>query len=429
MNETTSFPRSIHLEITTRCNLRCPMCIKYAPGCFIPENNMDMETFTALLPAIARADRLLLNGIGEPLMHDGLTEMIGSSRAQMNENGTIGFQSNGLLLSTDKIEQLLSAGLDTICLSVDSLHETETDAAREQRHREKLTEIISEINRIKKRVRPGFTIGIETVISRTNLDQLEELVEWAGKQETSYLIVSHLLPYPGTASEDGIFNPNSEEATRLFDSLRAQARQKNIDFSDPHRPFKHFNRSDQDQQLADLIAKAQKHASSEDIRLNFSSLLKHMDWPKKNIKETFDRAANRAKDYQMEIHLPPLYPPARSSCRFMEEDTAFVNVRGDVMPCHFLWHHAAYSMHGEEFKVSARPMGNVADKSLWDIWQKKSFSDFRDEAKEVLYPPCWNCAQGPCPSLLTEQTYGNDCCGSLIPCGHCPWSLGLFACL
>lgn len=66
MRPTAEYPRKVYVELTTRCNLRCRMCVKYA-------------------------------------------------------HGVIGFQSNGLLLDRSRADRLLAAGLDTVCLSLDSL--------------------------------------------------------------------------------------------------------------------------------------------------------------------------------------------------------------------------------------------------------------------------------------------------------------------
>jgi len=38
----------VQAETTTRCNLRCAMCVKSADGCRIPETHMPMESFTRL---------------------------------------------------------------------------------------------------------------------------------------------------------------------------------------------------------------------------------------------------------------------------------------------------------------------------------------------------------------------------------------------
>lgn len=63
-----SYPSKLYVETTTRCNLRCSMCVKQTQGACIPETDMDMDVFRAMAPAFPHLDGLILNGIGEPLL-------------------------------------------------------------------------------------------------------------------------------------------------------------------------------------------------------------------------------------------------------------------------------------------------------------------------------------------------------------------------
>jgi MoaA/NifB/PqqE/SkfB family radical SAM enzyme len=59
-------PEKLYVELTSRCNLRCPMCVKYAPGSSIGEEDLPLALFRRLESALARAQSLVLNGIGDP---------------------------------------------------------------------------------------------------------------------------------------------------------------------------------------------------------------------------------------------------------------------------------------------------------------------------------------------------------------------------
>jgi MoaA/NifB/PqqE/SkfB family radical SAM enzyme len=65
-------PEKIYVELTTRCNLRCRMCVKYAAGSCIAEEDLPFAVFRGLAPALTNADTLILNGIGEPLLRPEL---------------------------------------------------------------------------------------------------------------------------------------------------------------------------------------------------------------------------------------------------------------------------------------------------------------------------------------------------------------------
>ena len=70
-------PSKLFVEVTTRCNLRCAMCVKQAPGQGLVDGDMTAATFERLAPAFPFLEALVLNGIGEPTLHRGLEAFIG----------------------------------------------------------------------------------------------------------------------------------------------------------------------------------------------------------------------------------------------------------------------------------------------------------------------------------------------------------------
>lgn len=113
-------PSRLFVEVTTRCNLNCAMCVKQSSGQAMREGHMSRETFARLAPALPHLDALVLNGIGEPLLHPELERFIEAGRRGMPEAGWVGFQTNGQLLGPRRAQSLAAAGIDRICISVDS---------------------------------------------------------------------------------------------------------------------------------------------------------------------------------------------------------------------------------------------------------------------------------------------------------------------
>ncbi|MDA8423495.1 MAG: hypothetical protein M0Z89_09205 [Nitrospiraceae bacterium] len=79
-------PAKLFVEVTTRCNLRCGMCVKQNGLGGIPEGAMPAETFERLSPAFPNFDSLVLNGIGEPLLHPHLEAFIARAISLMPEH-------------------------------------------------------------------------------------------------------------------------------------------------------------------------------------------------------------------------------------------------------------------------------------------------------------------------------------------------------
>ncbi|MEE4240350.1 MAG: radical SAM protein, partial [Desulfopila sp.] len=77
------YPEKIYLELTTRCNLRCRMCVKYAAGSRIIEEDLPSAALANLGSCLDQIKTLILNGIGEPLLYPDLENVIRFARRRM----------------------------------------------------------------------------------------------------------------------------------------------------------------------------------------------------------------------------------------------------------------------------------------------------------------------------------------------------------
>ena len=66
------YPSRLIVEVTTRCNLNCFMCVKQSDDSNIAEGDLSDEVFKALEPAMTNLEALILNGVGESLLHPKL---------------------------------------------------------------------------------------------------------------------------------------------------------------------------------------------------------------------------------------------------------------------------------------------------------------------------------------------------------------------
>lgn len=113
-------PTKLFVESTTRCNLRCRMCVKQT-GAGGPEGDFSPDLFFALEPALPGLEALVLSGIGEPLLHPGLEDLVRAARRRLPSKAWVGFQTNGLLLNGRRASSLVDAGVDRVCVSLDSV--------------------------------------------------------------------------------------------------------------------------------------------------------------------------------------------------------------------------------------------------------------------------------------------------------------------
>ena len=109
-------PRSLYLETTSRCNSLCETCILTFGG-REPRKDLGWEESRRVVDQFPVLERVLLHGIGEPLLNRDLIRMI----AHLKERGaTVLFNSNVITLGPRLRRQLIESGLDELRVSLDA---------------------------------------------------------------------------------------------------------------------------------------------------------------------------------------------------------------------------------------------------------------------------------------------------------------------
>jgi len=427
-----SYPSKLYVETTTRCNLRCSMCVKQTQGACIPETDMDMDVFRAMAPAFPHLDGLILNGIGEPLLSRNLTEMIRTARQAMRPDAEIGFQSNGLLLTRNRARQLVDAGLDTICLSVDTVTEDSISHGGEDVGR--VASAFAYLREASEASGRPLRIGVEFVLMRETAEALPRSLAWAAEQGAQFALVTHVLPYAEAVVDQDLFNPNTDASMAEFARWRKEADARGLDLSKYYGlPWK-FHKTDEESRLVRFVVKRQKAALARNIPIHFNSLL---EWtsPKRQadrelVASVLAEARRVGDEHGLELTLPPLEAFHKRHCEFVEQGIAHVTPTGDVRPCYFLWHKYSCFMDGHVKNVEPVTLGNVCDTSILDIWNSEAYREFRAEVLEYDYPYCSNCSVVPCSDVTGQgRSFEHDCHGIHVPCGHCVWCMGGVRCM
>ena len=83
----------------------------------MPQEDLDWDTFIATLDTFPEVEHVELQGEGESLLHRQFHDMV----AELRRRGTaVSFITNGSLLNSRAVEQLLDAGIDKISVSIES---------------------------------------------------------------------------------------------------------------------------------------------------------------------------------------------------------------------------------------------------------------------------------------------------------------------
>ena len=109
-------PVCLYLETTNRCNLLCTTCPRtYAD--LEPEADMSWELFTRIVDQVPNIARVVLHGVGEPMLVKELPRMV---RYLKQRGAYVLFNTNGTVLTPKKGRELADTGLDELRVSLDA---------------------------------------------------------------------------------------------------------------------------------------------------------------------------------------------------------------------------------------------------------------------------------------------------------------------
>lgn len=110
-------PDSATVKLNTRCNSQCRYCYVWRRR--DAKEGLPASTYSALFSEMSRLgiSRINLTG-GEPLLHPGVEAIVEQADRCGLQAGLI---TNGLLLSPERLNRLVEAGMESISVSLDTL--------------------------------------------------------------------------------------------------------------------------------------------------------------------------------------------------------------------------------------------------------------------------------------------------------------------
>jgi len=362
----------IYIEPTVHCNLDCITCFR---NCWDqPLGRMSDETFDHFIWGLKDLDpipNVYFGGIGEPLFHPKTVEWIARVKSL---GANVELITNGTLLTEKISRELIEAGLDILWVSIDGASpETYADI----RLGAELPTIIKNLKRFTE-MRPAHhfpkpEIGIAFVAMKRNIADLPKVIQLGKSVKAKYYSVSNVQPATEEMQDD-----------RLY----VQTMNNIAYFQAPHLPRLSLPRMDFDQTTNDALFQ------TFNSQLNVSF------------------AGNN-------------WGGASDTCNFVESGTMSIAWNGDVSPCWPLMHtHTSY-LHGKPRLSKKHAIGNVAERSLSELWLDPDYVAYRERLHNFAFAPCSFC--GGCD--LSEAN-AEDCIGNTTfpVCGGCLWAQGIIQC-
>jgi radical SAM protein with 4Fe4S-binding SPASM domain len=180
-------PLMVKIKLLWECNLACGMCDYWRKGGPMP---LTFERVARTLDGLAALGcrKVHFSG-GEPTLRPDLPDLVAHAR-RLKMRATL--TTNGTLLTRELSTQLVKAGLNSVCVSVDSPVRSVHDRMRGVSGALKQTKAgIQSLRRAAVRCGVSLPIRINTVVGRENYATLDRLPELA-----SSLGAQHLLLIP-----------------------------------------------------------------------------------------------------------------------------------------------------------------------------------------------------------------------------------------
>lgn len=421
-------PEILHVEVTTRCNLRCRMCVKHADNSGIEEGDMSPEIFGGLLPVLPHVDRLLLNGIGEPLLHPLLEDFIAVARRRMPERAAIGFQTNGLLLTAERAHALVAAGADRFCISLDAVTPDLYRKVRAGGEIDGVSAAFASLSAARRKASRPVRVGVEMVLRRDTLRELPSAIRWAADRGADFVIVTHMIAYDPAMQSQVAFEQDTDAAVAFYEDRCREAAARDIAIADYFTFRWKYEKSPEERRVVEFVDRMMAAAAEAGIFFHLRRLFGRDPTLTDSVRRVFEEAAQVADAAGVALSLPAVSPRGEKRCEFMENASAFVSWTGEVHPCFFLWHRYRCHVAGWHKHVTPLSFGNLGEKSFADIWNDPLFQEFRQTVLRYDYPLCSNCSLAPC-DLVDSPDFEQDCYTHTIPCCDCQWCLGVFQCL
>lgn len=184
-------PQWFMIETTSHCNLKCVMC-PHGHDAMPNKSDLDTSRFSKSFDFLAAADRMQLFGTGEPLMSAAFWQILESMDPETETEVSI--NSNGTLLTPERIDRLLRSPLSWISISLDA---ATPDTYRRIRGADfdlvlsRVKNLVAERNRRQSARR--LRVFINMTLMRANIGEFPEFVELAAALGVDGVQVNQLL--------------------------------------------------------------------------------------------------------------------------------------------------------------------------------------------------------------------------------------------
>lgn len=171
------YPKEIILEVTNRCNLKCRFCHFHGEEAKRRRElgSMDKRIWNKVLDEISQWNKpcgLLTHGAGEPLLYSDLVELL--TRASDIKRLSVGFMTNGMLLTEEISKKLVELQVNSIALSIDGINPETHDYFRRNADLRIIEKNVETLINLKEKAGSNFPllffnmVGYQKILDQTD---------------------------------------------------------------------------------------------------------------------------------------------------------------------------------------------------------------------------------------------------------------------
>ena len=226
-------PVCLYLETTNRCNLLCTTCPRTYEK-LEPEADMSWELFRSIVDQLPNIARVVLHGVGEPMLVRNLPRMI---RHLKDRGAYVLFNTNGTLLNVKKGRELVDTGLDELRVSLDAADAKTFVMVRGKDYFNRILKNVRAFTEMQAREgldKPRVSLWLTGM--KETIEQLPAFVRVANDIGVREVYLQRLVFFDehaiGMARPDqALFEQLSRDETAHLEAAEAQARALGIAFN------------------------------------------------------------------------------------------------------------------------------------------------------------------------------------------------------
>jgi MoaA/NifB/PqqE/SkfB family radical SAM enzyme len=228
-------PVCLYLETTNRCNLLCTTCPRTYEQ-LEPEADMPWELFTSLIDQYPNIARVVLHGIGEPMLVKDIAQRV---KYLKDRNIYVLFNTNGTLLNEANGRALIDAGLDELRVSLDAAESDVYQMVRGKDFFDKIVQNVGNFTRMQRELNaPKPRVSLWLTGLRETVDQLPNFVRLAHRVGVYEVYLQRLVFFDDPMSdksmaraESALFEHTTEREEALIREAEEAAKQLGVMFS------------------------------------------------------------------------------------------------------------------------------------------------------------------------------------------------------